>query len=160
MLGSAGILPPFHWLGSHSGDNSRSVHGGIVWTVLQPLDASSDIGIFVQRPEPERLASLDMGNMRGRMLVLERPSPAGSSLPLMTLAACRLEGTSSPYDDQPDSHSQVMSSAETDHASIHGYHGEGTASAFRFLTLAIHRLGRAYRRWTLVPGETEPPPSP
>lgn len=79
--------------------------------------------------------------------------------PLMTWATCRLRGGQSSHSaDEPNSDSQISNLAETDHASIHGYHGEGNASAFQFLTQAVHRLGRAYRQWISAHGETEPPP--
>ena len=132
-----------------------------------PLGASSDIGIFVERPEPERLDPLpaprhrqELFHRHGERLVVGRPSPVGSCPPLMTVASCLLRGTtSSPSADQRDSDPQVTGFAETDRASIHGYHDEGNASAFRFLTPGVHRLGRACRQSTSGPGETEPPPS-
>src|SRR5690242_6503441 len=60
--------------------------------------------------------------------------------------------------DEPNSGPQISNLAGTDHASIHGYHGGGSASAFQFLTQAVHRPGQAYIRWISAHEETEPPP--
>src|SRR5574338_1366311 len=96
--------------------------------------------------------------MYGGKLVPRKPSPSGSCA-AHDRATCRLrEGWSSHSADEPNSDSQIANLAETDHASIHGSHGEGNASAFQFLTQAVHRLGRAYKQWISAHGETEPPP--